>query len=403
MRNYAKITPEGTRDLLFEECKAHRRVGTLLTKLFEERGYNEVETPSLEFSDVFDCDSVSMPLEWMYKLSDQKGRLMVLRPDCTMPIARLAATRLKDETLPLRLFYQQNVYRVNPSLKGRNDQFSQAGIELIGACGRRADLEVIVTAIDALEACGAPEYIVELGHAGFFKSLALGLPVNEDGVEQVRSLIEAKNYAALNDLLDTMEDSPAVRAIKALPRLFGGEEVFEKAAELCGKEVEAPLTYLKKVYRDLCKLGLNGRIRIDLGLVHQNNYYTGVIFRGYMRGYGDTVLSGGRYDRLLSEFGCPQPATGFGVNVDSLVRAMLERGEVTPPEAAQVLVFGEDGFEMKALCHMRGLMEQGVRCESSVFDTLSDTLTYAKAHGIQRVDVVRENCRTIKTGEGDAK
>lgn len=104
MRNYAKITPEGTRDLLFEECKAHRRVGTLLTKLFEERGYNEVETPSLEFSDVFDCDSVSMPLEWMYKLSDQKGRLMVLRPDCTMPIARWRRPALKMKRCPFGFF-----------------------------------------------------------------------------------------------------------------------------------------------------------------------------------------------------------------------------------------------------------------------------------------------------------
>nr|WP_317412393.1 ATP phosphoribosyltransferase regulatory subunit [uncultured Solibaculum sp.] len=403
MKRYAKITPEGNRDQLFEECEARNRTEGTLTKFFRGRGYHEVHTPTLEFFDVFASDSYGMPLESMYKLTDHKGRLMVLRPDCTAPIARMVATRLKDADLPIRMYYRQEVYRVSPSMAGRSNQVAQTGVELIGASGKRADLEVIALAAESIQACGVQDFTLEIGHAGFFQKLAANLNLNEEGREKVRSLIEVKNYAALNDILDQMEDCPSVQVMRALPRLFGGGEVFSRLESLGRDMMDGPIAYLKELYESLRDLGLEGRVLIDLGLVHQNDYYTGVIFRGYMRGYGDVILSGGRYDNLMQEFGDPLPATGFGINVDSLVRAKLERQEYCPPKAADVLVHSLPGYEIQGLRHLDDLVNQGLHGENSVFQEEQEALEYAKRQGIARVDVVGESIRTVTTGEEETR
>ena len=126
---------------------------------------------------------------------------MVVRPDSTLPIARLTATRLQNELKPLRLFYTQKVYHNYPSLRGRNNEINQSGIELLGASGVRADLEVLSTAVEALSRC-VPDYRIELGHAGFFRALAKELPIDDEVRETIRSSIEQKNYAALDTILD---------------------------------------------------------------------------------------------------------------------------------------------------------------------------------------------------------
>ncbi len=391
MRRYEKITPEGTKDLLFEECNARRIVESRLSALFKSRGYNRIITPSIEFFDVYDRDSAGILPEMMYKLTDSQGRLMVLRPDNTLPIARVAATRLRDMQLPIRLYYAQKVFIQSPSLGGFNDESAQSGIELIGAQGIRADLEIITTAIDALDECGAKDYRIEIGHAGFFKALSESLNVDDDVREEISLLIESKNYAALNDILDSLQSSKTTQAIKMLPRLFGGEEVLDEASKLCNsKDAKDALDYLRSVYSCLEDLGLGKKINIDLGLVHRSNYYTGVVFRGYIEGSGITVLSGGRYDKLIGEFGHPLPATGFGVEVDALANAMLLRGEVRLPKPADILVFGEDGCEIKALRYISELTEKGFICENSVFETAQISYEYAVRRGIKRFVCVTE-------------
>ena len=140
MKNYSQITPEGTKDLLFEECLANRTASSILGNVFSHRGFHEVLTPGIEFYDLFSEDISGIPMEYMFKMSDSKGRLMVMRPDSTLPIARMVTTRLKNMEYPIRLFYNQRVYRYNPGLTGRSNEVMQAGIELIGAKGRRADL-----------------------------------------------------------------------------------------------------------------------------------------------------------------------------------------------------------------------------------------------------------------------
>lgn len=395
MKKNNRITPEGTKDFLFEECLTRRYIERAIGDVFSSRGFHEVMTPGLEFYDVFDPDFSGIPQSVMYKMSDKHGHLIVMRPDSTLPIARLTATRLQNLPKPIRLYYTQPIYRNNPGLTGRSDESVQTGIELLGAGGIRADLDVIATALEALGKC-VPGYRLEIGHAGFFHSLAQRIPVGESLREEIRNAIEMKNYSRLNGILDGLPDSEEVRALRKLPRLFGGEEVFDRAAHLCGgAQLSETLDYLRRIYRSLSELEQSGRLMIDLGLVQRNDYYTGIVFSAYVEEFGDAVLLGGRYDNLLGHFGQPMPAIGFAVNVDAIAKTLLNRGNVCPVLPMDILVHGDAGYEMKALEYASDLISQGLRCETSVFETQDDAVSYAQTSGIKRIDFVNENVKTI--------
>ena len=398
MKNYSKITPEGTKDLLFEECLANRTVSSILGSVFSHRGFHEVLTPAIEFYDLFTEEMSGIPMEYMFKMSDSKGRLMVLRPDSTLPIARMVTTRLMHEIHPIRLYYNQRVYRYNPGLTGRSNEVMETGIELIGASGKRADLETITTAVEALSRC-VPDFRIELGNAEFFRIMSRKLPVSDSEREKIRLLIESKNYSALNSRLDRLEQTQSVNVIRRLPRLFGGIEVLEEAYKLCDDaQALATLEYVREIYNDLQKLGLGDRLTIDLGLVQRNDYYSGIVFSGYVMGSGEPVLIGGRYDRLLDSFDAPAPAVGFGINVDALANVMLSRGNIPARKVPDILVHSEKGYEINAIRYTQTLSDTGVSGENSVFETDEEALEYARKTGIRKLAVVGEEIRTIDTG-----
>ena len=376
-------TPEGTRDRLFAECQERRQVQDRLTRLFRQRGYREVSTPDTEFYDLFALTGSAIPQERMVKVWDSSGKLCVLRPDSTTPIARVAATKLRSLPLPQRLYYDQTVYRAGPAHNGGSREIPQCGVELIGAAGPKADLEMIVTAIDALRACGAPRFHVELGHAGFFRDLAARLELGEEGTEQVRALIEGKNFAALSALLAPYAGHPAAAALERLSRLFGGEEVLGKAGQLAGPTQS--VDYLRRLWDELSAAGYGQYVRFDLGMVHQIDYYTGVVFRGYVEGAGDAVLSGGRYDRLVGVFGREAQATGFAVDVDAVARTLPE----SVPPALRCVVHYEPGYLAQALEAVDG--RPAGTCELSPCRTLESSLNLAREKGAQAVLVLDKN------------
>ena len=395
MKNYSKITPEGTKDLLFEECLANRTVSSILGKVFSHRGFHEVLTPCIEFYEVFTEELSGIPMENMYKMSDSKGRLMVMRPDSTLPIARMVSTRLKNMQQPIRLYYNQRVYRNNLGLTGRSNEVMETGVELIGAKGKRADLEVITTAIEALSKC-VPDFRIEIGHAEFFKSLAKKLPVNDEEREEIRFYIESKNYSALNTVLDKLEQTQYVNIIRKLPALFGGIDVLDEAYSLCDdKEALATLEYVREIYNDLSLYNLGDRLIIDLGLVQRNDYYSNIVFSGYVMGSGEPVLIGGRYDNLLGNFDAPSAAIGFGINVDDLARVMLKRGNVPTGNDPDILVHSEKGYEVEAIKYTSNLAQAHILGENSVFETEEEALAYAKMRGIKKLVIVGEEIRSI--------
>lgn len=389
------VTPEGTRDLLFEDCIARHTVESSIKKVLIPRGYAEVITPALEYYDVFSSGHYGIPQEEMYKLTDLKGRLLAVKPDLTMPIARLAATRLRDHPLPLRLYYNQNVYRVSPALRGRSDEVDQIGIELIGSDTRRADLDVLVTAIEAMKSCTEKEFRLEIGHIGIFNALVQALELDETRKEEIRCLIESKNYPALNDQLDRMQNQAAAQALKKLPALFGGAEVLEELSALTDlPEIGGIVIYLRAILADLEQLGLLGQVTLDLGIVNRNDYYTGIVFQGYLEGAGDTVLSGGRYDKLLSDYGMDLPAIGFGINVDMVARAVRDqlRFQLQP----DVLVYAYPGYEVKAFRELSRLVELGFRAEFCVSDTSDEAKSYAARKGISTVYLVNNDVVEVR-------
>lgn len=393
MKLYNKVTPDGTRDRLFDECAVRENITGRLTALFRCRGYRQVSTPAVEFYDVFGSAAAHYPAEDMYKMSDTRGRLMVLRSDCTIPIARLTATRLMGMPMPVRLYYHENVYRVEHGMRGKPSEIFQAGVELIGAGSLRSDLEVVELAASGLgETCGERGFRIELCHIGYFKALMDSLQAAPEKKEEIRQCIEQKNYALLRDLLEPFGDSRAARALNYLPRLFGGVEVFEKAYELFDENgARDSLDYLKRIYCCLRELGLGEHVLIDLGMVNQAEYYTGIIFRGYFDGIGEPVLSGGRYDNLLSDFGESLCATGFAFQIDVIADAMERKA----PKPADILVFSDDAHLAEAINYCKSLGENGLVAENAVFDDFDAAKNYAKGAGIRELHVVDNEIEII--------
>ena len=397
MKRNDLITPEGTRDLLFDECLARREAEMKLNSLFTGLGYSEVVTPGIEFYDLFSSSTRHFRQENMYKLVDSKGRIIVMRPDSTIPIARLAASRLKDAKFPLRLFYNQSVYENNALLKGGSDEVVQAGIELLGGNNRRkAELEVLSTALEALAGFDSDNFRLEIGHIGYFKELMDKLDADDSVKEEIRSLISSKNYPVLNDVLDEVGNDKVANALRQLPRLFGGADVLDKAAALYTDDrITQILDDLREVYSSLSKLGYEDNISLDLGIVSHIDYYTGIVFKGYLSNIGEAVLKGGRYDNLVGEFGRDCNAVGFGVNVDSAAKHMMMQGTNSSCKKAEVMVFGDNGFETEAMAYAQDLVKKGFKVEYSLFDTLDESLAYAKENSIAKLVVIGEQNEEI--------
>lgn len=386
MKKNLKITPEGTKDYLFKECTAVDYVCKKIQKVFENHQFHRVITPALEYYDLFATESSGISPESMFKTTDNSGKIVVVRPDSTLPIARLVSTRMQNEVLPVRLYYNQAVYRNNPSLTGRSNEIMQMGIELIGSKGKRADLEVITTAIQCLKSV-CSDFRLEVGHSLLFTSLIDSLDVDEELKDKIKDYIENKNFSALNYLLDKIEENDTVKAIRKLPSLFGGEEVFEQAEKLIKlpKAIKA-LEYLKSLYKDLCKLDINDKIIVDLGLVQQNEYYSGIVFTGYAIGYGDAILSGGRYDKIFSEFNNNMGASGFAVNITHLAEEARYRSKSNIPE---VLVFAEnDDNIMKAIAYTEELVKSGVRAQFSDLSDEKEAREFAEKLKIKKFEVI---------------
>lgn len=323
MNRYNISTPEGTRDLLFSSCRALRKTENAIRETLEGKGYSEIITPAVEYYDVFAQANPALDQDTMLKIIDKSGRICVARPDNTTPIARIAATRLDDAALPVRLYYSQKVFRSVSGDHGHKGEFLQIGAELIGADGLQADLDILSAAFEALQNTGAENFRIELGHAEIYKALIEALGVDAATAESIRRLIENKSFAALGDVLAPYGCRPEAKALYAMPQLFGGIEVLDEVEVLTGNvRVLGAIAYLRRLYAALDEAGFGGAVMIDLGLVHEMDYYTGIMFRGYCGGAGAAILAGGRYNALCAKFGKDMPAGGFGIDVESVAESL---------------------------------------------------------------------------------
>ncbi len=316
--------PPGTRDILPDEMRELRRLSTNLLQTFERFGYGEVWTPTMEYEDVL-VQGDERAAGASYRLFDEHGQVLALRSDMTIPIARLVATRYTDSDLPLRFCYVSHAYRAVRPQRGQQREFLQAGIELIGAEAPGGTVDVLEVLSAALDAGGLPRTRIGLGDAGLFGALLQAMGV---GPGDANSLIEAlarHNLVELEQRVDELElPDQRKRTLVDLPQLRGGAEVIERAIELGGDDVRAPISRLADVAAGLAQRDLADRVIFDLGLVRDLGYYTGAIFEVYDPALGHVIGGGGRYDELIGRFGRRVPACGFALYVERMHVAQAE-------------------------------------------------------------------------------
>ena len=339
--------PVGMQDTLPGECHAKRALEDQLRRLFTLNGYQEVETPILEYYGVLDDRRYGYRPEHIWKTFDRAGRILAVRPDSTIPAARLAAGPMREEPLPLRLCYLQSAAEYESDTLSMLCENPQAGVELMGSGCPEADTEVVGLAVDALRRSGLRDFQLELGHAGFFAGLMAEAGLNAEQTDEMRRLVESKNALGIQLYLDSLSlSSDLTSRLMRLPRLFGGTEVLDEAEALSDHpQCRAAIANLRQILALLSGMAISAELTIDLGLAQEAGYYSGVIFRGQVAGIGQPILSGGRYDELTAGFGRPLPAVGFALSIKTLLIALEQQGQrFDAPAPGCVIGVGPGGF-----------------------------------------------------------
>ena len=294
-------------------------------------GYRHVITPTVENIDVLELGIGAEQRRRLFKFADARGEVIALVGERTVPVARLVAGKLRGAALPLRLCYAGPVLSADEGRLHQSRETFQVGAELVGAPGTAADAEVIALAARCLQASGVQRYQVDVGHAEFFHGIMDAVKLPEEVKSAVRSALAARDFVALETLLEgTSLRSAEHELLLRFPALRGGSEILQAAGGLVkNRRSERALAELAEVLDLLVAHGLGDVVSLDLGAIRDFDYYTGIIFEGYGPEVGRPVAQGGRYDGLLSRFGRPAPATGFVVQLD-LIWEMLARASRSP-------------------------------------------------------------------------
>ena len=323
-------TPYGTRDFLPKSAAAKRAVEQKILDLFRLYGYEEVVTPTPEYLETLTTGSSRSIEAHMFKMFDRNNRTLALRHEMTTPIARLVSSRMKDAPMPLKLSYNATVFRYEQTLPGRQCEFNQAGVELLGASSTAADAEIIALAVESLRAVGLEDFEVCLGQVEFASGLMEQCAINSEVQAQLKSAIEAHDIVRLESTVDALKlPKSAAAALKKIPYLHGGREMLDDAHEIVLNErSRRALDNLSAIYRLLENYGATKPIKFDLGLIRDFNYYTGMVFEAYAPGLGWSLAGGGRYDHMLKDFGMACPATGFAIGIERVLLARKRQGLV---------------------------------------------------------------------------
>ena len=319
--------PEGVADLNYDEFEKIQSIENSIVDVFRDCGYRQIMTPTFEYYDLFATDNISGGTEDMYKIMDAGGKMVVLKPDATIPIARMIATHHKRNDGEIKLMYLTNVYRSADFRKGEKREFRQAGIEYFGTCSPATDANVIETAIRALKETGFTDLKTEIGDTNFFNGIIEELEKEEkfqskDIQNTLRDLIETKNVPGIEQFADEYNVASNVKEVlMMMPFLFGDmDEIIEKAYAIALNDTMRGAVDNVKAIRD--ELSDDCSVTADMGLVNRLEYYSGMIFKVYLKNTGVIVGSGGRYDQLMKKFGRDIPACGFGLNVNTLFDAI---------------------------------------------------------------------------------
>lgn len=347
--------PLGMRDTLPELLEKKHRVRSSIAETMKLWGYQFIETPTLEYYETVGAASAIGDAQ-LFKLLDKEGHTLVLRPEMTTPIARVAASKLLNEDLPVRLAYSANVYRAQQREGGRPAEFEQIGVEYINDATISCDGEVIALLISSLKKAGLKQFQVSVGHVGFAQELFMQILGTNGRATALRKFLYEKNYVGYRENVQSLNLSSIdkQRLLKLL-QLRGGEEVIGQALEIIendkGKQAILEVQELWQVIKDY---GVEEYVKFDFSIVSHMSYYTGILFEVYAGNVGFPIGNGGRYS-LLEKFGKSATATGFAVRTDMLLEAL--GGRTTEPSPHCIFYSQErrrEAFQLAEKLHEEG-------------------------------------------------
>ena len=384
-------TPEGVRDIYDRECKTKNSIESRLGHVMELFGYQEIETPTFEFFDVFNHETGTVSSREMYKFFDRNNDTLVLRPDMTPSIARSVAKYYSDCDYPLRFSYKGNTFLNLASYQGKLNEKTEMGAELVNDDSPEADAEGIIMMIEGFLAAGLSEFRIDIGQVDFYKGLMDALDVSDEIKHRIHEYIENKNALAMDSLLAGLEIQPCYREVlMAYNDLFGDATMLVRARELTVNErCRAAVERLEQVYEVLKIYGYEKYVSFDLGMVNHHDYYTGIIFRGYTYGTGDAIGKGGRYDNLYAQFGKNSPAIGFTILVDDLLIALSRQNiRVSLKEYSYGVLLYEKEENADAISLAMDLRKGGVKIQLTSRQedhSVEDYISFVKGQGADRL------------------
>ena len=368
-------TPEGVRDIYGKEYQKKLIVEDKLRYAISRYGYEAIQTPTLEFFDVFSKEVGTTPSKELYKFFDKDGSTLVLRPDFTPSIARCAAKYFMEKTNPIRMYYIGNTFTNTSNLQGKLKEVTQMGAELINDDSVEADAEMINMVVDALKNTGLEKFQVSIGQADYFKGLCEEAGLDTETENELRQFISGKNYFAVQELLaERNVCEPFQSILLQVADVFGNMNSLSEARKLVHNARSlAAIDRLEHLYEVLKLYKIEQYISFDLGMLSQYNYYTGIIFKAYTYGIGNAVVKGGRYNNLLHHFGKDAAAIGFVIVVDELLEALSRQKvaiELPEQKMTQTKYYTADNFEKK-LKEAQALRAMGLSV-ALVRDSVSD-------------------------------
>lgn len=372
--------PDGTQDLLPLIAEEKRIIEEKILELFKGWGYQEIVTPTLEYFDTLSAGTGENLQNKMYKLFDRSGRILALRAEMTAPIARLVATKLKN-LLPARLCYLANIFRYEDLKRGRYREFYQAGLEFIGGSKPGVDAEVLALAVKALERVGLQNFTIHVGHMLFFMGLCEEYQLHPKTASGFRNALMNRDFVTLKEEINrsSLHDLQKENLL-SLPTLQKKGAIPEKAYHLARNPLSTEAIHnLEEILKHLRLLGVEDHCYVDLGIFRHLDYYSGMVFEGFTQGVGYNICGGGRYDRLLGEFGSPNPACGFALGIDRLLIA-LQKEELVPRKESYLILY-QSSREERAYELLLALKKEKKICE---LELMGRPFLESKAYAIKK-------------------
>ena len=368
-----------------DEMRNYDRIQGKIISVIMNHGCKIIETPSFEDYDVYQHFFPQLRQQ-MVKAIDTDGRVLVLRPDVTLPIVETAAREFPRSNQLLKFGYVSTVFREYYGRSTYGKDFLQGGIEILGDSSPECDGEVIVTAAEVLKAVGVENIRIDIGTAAYTQALFDGLPLSEEQKATLKGYMAERNLVACKSYIASLPiSSDARKALEALPVLFGPyAQTLSKARDYSiNSGMLNALSRLKRVYDYILYAGYADKVQLDFGFASRLGYYTDTVFKVYVDGALYDIIDGGRYDQLSSRFGVDRPACGFGMNINLLYEYMSDAGLLEDTEPSFQMAVSYTQGDQTLVRDLMNWRDRGFRVAAYPDSSFIDSADYS-IHAIYR-------------------